>query len=102
MEEEYLLNTGSRMRVAICKDCKVGLKDDDQEKIRIMDCVFKGWEQELKNYSHWSEEKKKNHLEKYSKKKIVARTGNKGKDFLQKELNKFNEQDEKKSKGRKK
>lgn len=90
MEEDYLLNDGSQMRVAICKDCKEGLKDDDEERSRIMDCVFKGWEHELKNYSHWDDDKKSNHLKVYSQKRIVTRTKGLGKDMLKKRLKKFN------------
>ncbi len=89
-EEDYLLNDGSTMRVAICKDCKKELNDDSTERTRIMDCVFKGWEHELKNYSHWDEEKKKTHLRMYSKKKIVTRTRGLGLDMLDKKLKHFN------------
>jgi hypothetical protein len=90
MEEEYLLNDGSNMRVAICKDCQGKLKDDEEERISIMTCVYTGWEHELKNYSHWSNEKKVNHLKVYKKKAIVTRTRGLGKDLLQKRLKKFN------------
>lgn len=89
-EIEYMLNDGSRMRVAICRGCKELLKDDDNEKKEIMDCVYKGWVHELKSYSHWSHEKKQNHLEVYSKKTIVSRTKGLGKDLLKKKLLKEN------------
>lgn len=96
MEEDYLLNDGSKMRVAICKDCKRSLKDTDSELTQIMTCVFKGWEHEIGKYSHWSDEKKVNHLNTYSKKKIVVRSKGLGEDMLAKRLKKFN------SKGKKK
>jgi len=90
-ETEYLLDDGSKMRVAICRDCKNTLKDDDEEKGRIMDCVFKGWEHELKVYSHWDKEKKDAYLREYSKKKIVTRSDHIDDDILQKKLKKFKE-----------
>jgi len=90
-ETEYMIDDGSKMRVAICRDCKGTLKDDDEEKKRIMDCVFKGWKHELKGYNSWSEEKKKEHLKVYSKKKIVTRSERIDDDVLQKRLKKFKE-----------
>jgi len=90
-EMEYLLDDGSKMRVAICRDCKANLKDDDEEKGRIMDCVFKGWKHEVDKYSHWDKDKKKDYFEKYSKKKIVTRSENTDEDVLQKKLKKFKE-----------
>ena len=73
-ETEYLLDDGSKMRVAICIDCKKDLTDKDIPK--IMDCVKKGWEVEVKDLKHWSEERKKAHLDKYFKREIVAHSEN--------------------------
>ena len=90
-EVEYMLNDGSKMRVAVCIPCKDTLRDDDEEKSRVMDCVFKGWEHELRKYSHWDKLKKKNYLKEYSKKKIVTRSERVDSDVLQKRLKKFKE-----------
>ena len=90
-ETEYMLNDGSKMRVAICKPCKRTLKDDDEEKKRVMDCVFKGWKHELQKYSHWDTKKKDDYLKKYSKRKIVTRASDVEPDVLSKKLKKFKE-----------
>ena len=90
-ETEYMLDDGSKMRVAICSICKDKLKDDDEEKKRIMDCVFKGWKHELEAYSKWDKKKKDNYLKEYSKKKIVTRSERIDDDVLQKRLKKFKE-----------
>ena len=92
-ETEYLLDDGSVMRIAICKECKATLKDDEEERIRIMDCVFKGWEHELRKNDKWSEQKKKNYLKEYSKRKIVMRSEKVEPDILNKRLKKFKEKD---------
>lgn len=68
-ETEYLLNDGSKMRVAICQTCKGALTPKDDSK--IMKCVYRGWEEEIKDLK-WSDEKKKTHLQKYDKLKIIG------------------------------
>jgi len=90
-ETEYMLDDGSKMRVAICLDCKANLKDDDEEKKRVMDCVFKGWRHEIRKYSHWDQDKKEDYLRKYSKRKIVTRSEKIDSDVLHKKLKKFKE-----------
>jgi hypothetical protein len=90
-EVEYLLDDGSKMRVAVCRNCKNELKDDDEEKKRIMDCVFKGWKHEVESIATWDREKKEEHLKKYSKRKIISRSEGIGKDVIAKRLKKFKE-----------
>lgn len=90
-EIEYLLDDGSKMRVAVCNDCKGELKNDEEETTRIMDCVFKGWRHELDKYSHWDNDKKKKYLKEYSKRKIVMRSERLDDDIIQKKLKKFKE-----------
>ena len=78
-ETEYLLDDGSKMRVAICKPCKAVITDKDSKK--VMDCVKAGWVEEVKTLL-WSEEKKKDYLERYNKKEIVCISENVPKDIL--------------------
>ena len=86
-ETEYLLNDGSKMRVAICIDCKENLTDKDIPK--IMSCVKKGWEVEVKDLKHWDEEKKKDYLDRYSKKEIVIQSENIPEDILEIKLKEY-------------
>jgi uncharacterized CHY-type Zn-finger protein len=86
-ETEYLLDDGSKMRVAICVDCKKELTDKDIPK--IMDCVKKGWEVEVKELKHWSEERKKSYLNTYLKKEIVTHSENIPDDTLELKLKEY-------------
>jgi hypothetical protein len=84
-EGEYLLSDISKMKVALCKQCKENLTSDDY--VKIMDCVVRGWQQEL-DRSNWSEEKKKTYMDRYSKLVILCDAEDKSKDYL---LNKYQE-----------
>ena len=83
-EQEYVLSDGTKMRVAICKECKADLTDDDSEY--IMECVIRGWDVAtndlVKNKKRptWTKEKKKAYMKKYSKLKIVRSANEKKKD----------------------
>ena len=68
-EKEYVLDDGSRMRVAVCKQCKETLTDKDTPY--IMKTVIAGWKKELETLHHWTEEKKEKYMDKYGKLKIV-------------------------------
>lgn len=85
-EVEYMLNDGSKMRVACCINCKDTIKDNNHPE--IMDTVFKGWEKEIEKLN-WSEQKKKAYFDEFSKKRIVCPTEGKGKDVLNQELDNF-------------
>lgn len=85
-ETEFLLDDKSKMRVAICKKCKDKLTDGDTT--RIMDSVKKGWEKELETLD-WSEEKKKNYLEGYSKKQILCNSEGIPTDIIEKKHKEF-------------
>lgn len=71
---EFLLDSGSRMQVCMCRQCRenVDLTKSSIQKM-IMDSVQKGWELEVKalvadeNQSQWTEQFGKNHLEVMSK-----------------------------------
>jgi len=79
-EAEYLLNTGSRMRVAMCVDCKEALEDTEEEMKNIMDVVVKGWDIESddlvssKSKPHWTQEKKDKYMANQRKKKILIKS----------------------------
>jgi len=100
-EEEYFLDNGTKMRVAICSKCKESLKDDNETVNSIMDTVIAGWEVETRllvsddGKPDWTQDVKDKHMEKYSKLKIVTRTEKKDKDTLDRELKKFKEKKEK-------
>ena len=83
-ETEYLLNDGSRMRVAVCKQCKAGLTEKDTDK--IMKCVIEGWKLEVEGIKSWDEIKKMKHMEVYSKKKIITNCERLPKDIIEKKL----------------
>ena len=90
-EIEYLLDDGSKMRVAICLNCKNDIKDDGEEKVRVRDCVFKGWKNEVKDIKTWDKKRKDDYLKKYGKLKIVSRSDGVESDVLSKRLKKFKE-----------
>lgn len=89
--EKFLLNDGSQMRVAICKTCKAILTKDDEKE--IMETVIAGWQKEVDGLKNWSAEKKKQHMDTYSKKKIITKVGNKNIYKLQKELKEHNDKE---------
>lgn len=66
---DFKLNDNSQMRVCICRTCKAQLEESDYDT--IMDCVYKGWEYEVKRLD-WTEEKKKEYLDRYKQKQIVG------------------------------
>jgi len=86
-ETEYLLDDGSRMRVAICNTCKNGLSELLEDD--IMKCVVKGWAEEVKGFKHWDQEKKDKYMARYGKLKIVVNSENVPQDILDKKLKKY-------------
>lgn len=89
-ETEYLLDDDSKMRVAICKPCKEIMKDDQDERDLVMECVFKGWEAETLAMD-WSKEKRNKYLNRYKLKKIIVRSEHLSKHALKKEAKKYKE-----------
>jgi hypothetical protein len=67
---DFNLSDGSLMRVTICREDKDKLTVENQPE--IMQNVYNGWVEEL-NQSKWTEEKKKDYLDKYSKLSITTR-----------------------------
>lgn len=68
---QFTLDDESKMRVVICKSCKETLDEKDYKE--IMKSIIAGWQEEVRNISTWSEEKKKKHMDTYKKKKIKDR-----------------------------
>ena len=93
-ETEYVLDDGSKMRVAICKDCLDTLKYDDETNQEVMDCVIAGWEVETdllvadEKKKAWTMERKKKYMDKYRKLKIIGNKGKESEAVLQKKLKK--------------
>ncbi len=79
-ETEYLLSTGSCMRVAMCVKCKDRLKDTKKERDGIMKTVVAGWDIESDDLvsdaskSNWTKEFKKKYMKDQRKKKILIKT----------------------------
>lgn len=88
-ETKFLLNDGSTMRVAICKECK---KTDYKTK-DIMKTVFNGWKNEIEENKtgFWTKEKKEKYIKDYSKKEIVCNADGIDSDILSKHLNEYEE-----------
>ena len=86
-ETEYLLDNGSKMRVAVCKQCKETLTQEDHPV--IMDCVVKGWKIEV-DALPWSADKKETYLDNYSQLNIVCPSEGVTSDQLKNTLDNFN------------
>ena len=86
IENQYLLSDGSKMRVAMCVDCKVNLTDKQSNE--IMQCVIKGWQVQV-NELDWTDEKKKAHMDRYSQLEIVANAENVPQDILDVKIQEF-------------
>lgn len=70
-EVEYLLSDKSKMRVAMCETCKLSLTEEQSST--IMESVISGWKEQVAQLN-WTEEKKKKHIEEYSKKEILCKS----------------------------
>lgn len=68
-EGEFLLSDFSKMKVALCRTCKATITVE-QYPI-IMDCVVRGWKQEL-DRSNWTQARKDEYIDKYSKLVIIC------------------------------
>lgn len=87
-ERQFVLNDGSKMRVAMC------LKDAEAQidAKQIMDCVINGWERETAEmvksdlFPHWTPEKKEVYMNEYRKKEITGFIGEIEKDKSDKEI----------------
>jgi hypothetical protein len=88
-QSEFLLDDGSRMKVAICRDCQADLTEHDQPK--IMKSVIDGWQVEVDSLNHWTEEKRKNYMKKYSKLEIVCNSEGKKPDVISKKIKEHKE-----------
>ena len=71
---QYLLDDGSKMRVVMCKPCKLTLTEKDEKP--IMDSVIAGWQKEVNGLIHWHKKKKDEYMKRYKKLKIKNRVKN--------------------------
>lgn len=92
-ETEFLLDDDSKMRVTICRICKDKLTPDDEPE--IMKEVVAGWQAEMGQVK-WSENDKKDYMDRYSKRKIICRSENVPLDVLDKKKEKNNGNNNKK------
>lgn len=80
-EEEFLLDNGSKMRVAICKTCQGNLTETDNDS--IMQCVINGWKKEIENNpDKWSKDRSKKYQDDYFSLKILVKSQYKTEDEL--------------------
>lgn len=79
----YKLNDGSLMRVAMCRQCSMTLTGDKDETDMVMRKVWRGWQNEVETYSEWTDDKKKEYLDKYGKLRIVTNTKDLDKDTVE-------------------
>jgi hypothetical protein len=93
-EVEYLLDDGSKMRVAMCIDDIAKL--DGTETEYIMSAVKRGWQHELETYSKWGQDQKDKYMERYGKLVIVTRTDNKSDDAVKRHFKEHKVKKEKK------
>src|SRR3990167_1435332 len=82
-ETEFLLDDGSRMRVCICKPCKMTIDLNDKKVINnIMEAVTNGWQSEVdtlvadEKRPEWTPERAKNHMKVYKEKNILFHSEN--------------------------
>ena len=68
-EVQYLLNDGSKMRVAMCIDCKNNLTENNSSD--IMQSVINGWQVQVDSLD-WTKEKKQAYMDRYSQLEIVT------------------------------
>jgi hypothetical protein len=95
-EATYLLDTGSQMRVAMCKKDVEAL--DGTETEYVMGAVKRGWQHELETYSPWSQDQKDKYMEKYGKLEIVIRSDNKSSSAVDRHFKEYKVKKDKKEK----
>lgn len=96
-EMEVLLDDGSRMRICMCKKCKVKVSKKDFS--RIMDKVKNGWKNEIEDLK-WTAEKKQKYFDRYGSLEIVVKCGTKPDDILETEIVSYREEKKAKTGGR--
>ncbi len=95
-EVEYILDDGSKMRVAMCKDDIAKL--DGTETDYVMGAVVRGWQHELETYSKWGQSQKDAYMDKYGKLEIVTRSDNKSEDAVKRQFKEHKVKKDKKEK----
>jgi len=69
-EMKVELNDNSKMTVILCNHCHADFKPEDMKP--LMESVISGWQAEV-NILDWTEEKKLDHMDRYSKKEVIDR-----------------------------
>lgn len=93
-EVQVILNTGSKTRVAICKQCKE--KEEYKDYKTIMKTVFNGWKVESDELvkddkkTKWTKERQKEYLDRQAKLEIVTTTHGKPDYALDKKVKEHN------------
>ena len=70
-EETIMLDNGTQMRIAMCKDCKEKFSDKDFGN--VMETVIKGWKKEIEARPNWTPERIKDQEDNFFNLKIVCK-----------------------------
>jgi hypothetical protein len=71
-EGMVVLSDGSPMRISLCDCCYDNYTEEDYEKMYAS--ILKGWEVEMKANPKFDDERIKNYMDRYNKKKIIFDT----------------------------
>ncbi len=95
-EVQFTLNDDSKMRVAVCKDCKKELTD--KHSPTLMKTIYNGWKAEVDKLvkdGKWDEKKKKDYLKRYKKKSILFRSEGMGDHDIENKIKQLKKKKEK-------
>ena len=70
-ELDIKLDDGSTMKVAMCKKCYSDFKPEDVQE--LMESEINGWQHEVDEVVDWKDDKKINHMKKYSERFVTDR-----------------------------
>lgn len=97
-ETEFLLDDGSKMRVCVCRPCKMTIDFNDKKTCdNIMEAVVNGWQAEVdtlvadEKRPEWDGKRAKEHMKVYGEKKILFHSENTEKHIVEKEREKIRE-----------
>lgn len=108
-EKEYLLDDGTKMRVAMCQKCYSHLKDNEDEYTIVMNNVYKGWEHETKllvekryrgKHGKWDKERRDKYLNTMKDLNILTKTDKLNQSDLNRKFKEHKDKVEKDKKGK--
>ena len=70
-EADVRLDDGSVMKVAMCKRCFNNFKPEDTQE--LMESEINGWQHEVDEVVHWEDDKKLDHMKRYSERFVTDR-----------------------------